>query len=49
MPLKLVISKKKIVPDPRHGENIHCDMEIFLKIYCISCVYCRNVIGKEMS
>ena len=29
MPLKLVISRK-VVPDFRHGENIHCDREIFL-------------------
>ena len=28
MPLKPVISKK-VVPDFRHGENIHCDTEIF--------------------
>ena len=28
MPLKLVISKK-VVPDFRHGKNIHCDWEIF--------------------
>ena len=28
MPLKLVISKK-VVPDFRHGENIHCDREAF--------------------
>ena len=28
MPLKLLISRK-VVPDFRHGENVHCDREIF--------------------
>ena len=28
MPLKLVISKKAVT-DFRHGDNIHCDREIF--------------------